>query len=179
MGAMQPSRRRGFLLFAISAIVFVAVDLGSKSAVFAWLGYPEREPFVLVPGWLQLITRLNNGGIWSLGAQHGDLANSVLIVFGCAATLMISLWAYFGLQRGEKLFPILLGAILAGAIGNLHDRIVHDGVRDFIEFHYYDLWYYPTFNVADSCLIVGAICLILSSFWNPTKGQDPPPFPSS
>ena len=165
---MQSSRRVGMRLFGLSAILFFAVDWLSKGIIFQWLGYPEGESFVLIPGWLQFVTRLNNGGIWSLGAEHGLAANLALTGFSCLASVLILIWAYLGIRPGEHLFPIVLGAILAGALGNLHDRLVYQGVRDFIEFHYQDIWYFPTFNVADSCLVCGAACLILSSFWGST-----------
>jgi signal peptidase II len=143
--------------------VGLGADLGSKSAVFAWLGYPSENVAVLIPGWLQFVTRLNNGGIWSLGAELGVQMNSILIVFCASASVLILIWAYLGIRPGERVFPLVLGLIMSGALGNLHDRIVFQGVRDFIEFHYHDVWYYPTFNLADSCLVCGAAYLVLSS----------------
>src|SRR5262249_35799312 len=81
------------------------------------------------------------------------------------ASVLILIWAYFGIKSGERFFPLVLGAILAGAIGNLFDRIAFQGVRDFIEVHYFDVWYYPTFNFADSFLVCGAGVLIMSSIF--------------
>jgi signal peptidase II len=160
---MNQNRRAAWLWFLVAAIVGLAADLGSKSAVFSWLGYPSEEMAVVVPGWLQLVTRLNNGGIWSIGAEYGVQMNSLLIVFCGSASVLILIWAYFGIRPGERVFPLVLGGILAGAMGNLHDRVIHQGVRDFIEFHYFDVWYYPTFNLADSFLVCGAAYLVLSS----------------
>ena len=45
-----------------------------------------------------------------------------------------------------------LGLILGGTLGNLYDRVVYDGVRDFIDWHYHDLEW-PVFNIADCCLV--------------------------
>lgn len=159
------TRKRALVIFAASAILFLALDLGTKSVVFAWLGMPAVEPFVLIPNWLQFHTAYNEGGIWSVGAQLGLTMNRLLACFGGAASIAIVAWAYFAIQPGQLVFPIVLGAILAGALGNLHDRIVYGGVRDFIQFHYKDMWYFPTFNIADSCLVCGAIWLVLSSFF--------------
>jgi signal peptidase II len=160
---MKRSRWFELMLFALAACAGLAADLGSKSAVFEAVELRAGDPIVLIPGWLQFVSRLNNGGIWSVGAQFGEHANTALIGFASGASLLILAWAYFSIQLGERVFPIVLGGILSGALGNLHDRFVFNGVRDFIEFHYRDVWYYPTFNIADSMLVCGAVYLVLSS----------------
>ncbi|MBY0589298.1 signal peptidase II [bacterium] len=157
------SRRSAWFWFWGTALVGLIADLGSKSAVFAWLGFPSEQVAVVIPGWLQFVTRLNNGGIWSIGAEYGLQMNSLLIGFCSVASVLILIWAYFGIRPRERVFPLVLGAIMAGAMGNLHDRIFFEGVRDFIEFHYFDIWYYPTFNLADSFLVCGAAYLVISS----------------
>jgi signal peptidase II len=58
--------------------------------------------------------------------------------------------------------------ILGGAIGNLWDRLVLGHVIDFISVHYGG-YYFPAFNLADSAITVGAVCMILDSFW--VRGQ--------
>jgi signal peptidase II len=160
---MTTSRLSAWGWFFGASLIGLAADLASKSAVFAWLGYPSEQPAVLIPGWLQFVTRLNNGGIWSLGAEYGVQMNTMLIGFCGVASVLILIWAYFGIRAGERVFPMVLGLIMSGAMGNLHDRIVFQGVRDFIEFHYFDIWYYPTFNLADSFLVCGAAYLVLTS----------------
>jgi signal peptidase II len=162
---MSSGRFGSLSLFGAAAIGGVAADLGSKSAVFRTLGYPSDETLVIVPNLLQFVTRLNQGGIWSFGAEHGVKMNTLLAIFSAVASVLILIWAYFGIKRGERFFPLVLGAILAGAIGNLFDRVVFQGVRDFIEVHYFDVWYYPTFNLADSFLVCGAGILIVSSLF--------------
>jgi signal peptidase II len=49
---------------------------------------------------------------------------------------------------------------MGGAIGNVVDRLLHGYVVDFIQWHYGG-WYFPAFNLADSAITLGAICLIL------------------
>ena len=61
---------------------------------------------------------------------------------------------------GQKLFAWALTLILGGAIGNVIDRLLHGYVVDFIQVHYGG-WYFPAFNLADSAITLGAICLIL------------------
>ena len=57
-----------------------------------------------------------------------------------------------------------LGMILAGAVGNLADRLVHGAVIDFLNFHLMNGYVWPSFNVADSLIVVGTIILMLDVF---------------
>lgn len=61
---------------------------------------------------------------------------------------------------GQKLFCFSLSSILGGAIGNVVDRMQHGYVVDFLDFHLSGR-HFPAFNIADSAITVGAVCLIL------------------
>ena len=63
-------------------------------------------------------------------------------------------------HAGQKLFSFAMACILGGAIGNVIDRVRLGYVVDFLDFHLAD-WHFPAFNVADSAITLGAICLIL------------------
>jgi signal peptidase II len=65
--------------------------------------------------------------------------------------------------RGEWRTAIPFALIIAGALGNLVDRIRFGYVIDFIQW-YYGSFYWPVFNVADSCIVVGATTMVLFSF---------------
>ena len=61
---------------------------------------------------------------------------------------------------GQRMFSWALSLILGGALGNVVDRMLHGYVVDFIQVHYAG-WYFPSFNIADSAITVGAALLIL------------------
>jgi signal peptidase II len=63
-------------------------------------------------------------------------------------------------NRTHKRLLLALALILSGALGNVIDRVAYGHVIDFLLF-YWQNWYYPAFNVADSCITLGAILLIL------------------
>ena len=68
---------------------------------------------------------------------------------------------------------VALGLILGGTIGNLYDRLVFGGVRDFLYFYKIE---WPVFNVADCCLVVGAgVLLVQALFVAPAPEQPPVP----
>ena len=87
-------------------------------------------------------------------------ANALLLCFSLAAIAAILAWAFFGLRPGDRWSAVILGMILGGALGNLHDRWFFGGVRDFIDVHYYDVYHYPTFNLADSFLVTGMLLIL-------------------
>ncbi len=82
----------------------------------------------------------------------------VLIVFASAALLLVAglLWRTSRLDRWTATG---LALVLGGAAGNLFDRIVWGRVTDFLEF-YIGNWHWPTFNVADSCVVIGSLLLL-------------------
>jgi lipoprotein signal peptidase len=108
--------------------------------------------------------RVNHGALFGLGGEHKGLANNVFTVVSIGAAIAILVW---GMQRKtarEKWLMIALGLILGGTLGNLYDRIVFNGVRDFLFFYKID---WPVFNVADCCLVVGAGLLLVQAMFVP------------
>lgn len=70
-----------------------------------------------------------------------------------------------------------LSLVLAGAIGNLIDRLRFGFVIDFLDFHWKEVYHWPAFNVADSCIVVGVCVLFILSWGKPpeTIGTDSGP----
>ena len=91
-------------------------------------------------------------------ADAGGWQRWLFTGIGVAATIFI-VWQLKA-HPGQKLFSFSLASILGGAVGNVVDRLMHGYVVDFLQFHYAN-WYFPSFNVADSAITVGAACLIL------------------
>ncbi|MGL5096663.1 MAG: signal peptidase II, partial [Planctomycetia bacterium] len=130
------------LFFTVAAVGFLA-DVGSKYAVSQWVEASGGE-VVLIPDWLSFIDRLNQGAMWSLGHQWEGGANFLLATFSSVVALGISVYACFVLEPGRRWLAVALGCILGGALGNLYDRIMFQGVRDFIDVHYKNVYHYPT-----------------------------------
>jgi signal peptidase II len=86
-------------------------------------------------------------------------------VFYVAATaaIVLLLWMFMT-GRGGALFAISVPLIVAGAIGNLVDRVRLGYVVDFVRFHIDDRWAYPTFNVADAWITIGVVLILIEGF---------------
>lgn len=178
-------------------IALVALDLWSKSAVFSWLEAPEAGQQVgfserghvryqLIEGWQGLGFMLN----LNYGAAFGKAAGAPWLLVGgrCIAALFLA-WLIFRTPRGQKVYLAALVLILSGALGNLYDNFFYvpdpnfpgvipdrkfGPVRDFIDVYFYGWdWHFPTFNVADSCITVGAVLLLLSGFFGTKSTASP------
>jgi signal peptidase II len=135
------------------------LDIGSKSAVFAWLSQTQDYSFSLIDGFLQFILRENSGAAFS--AFQGW--TKFLIIISCVAMVVV-IGIFFSRKITSKTALFALGFITAGIIGNLHDRLFNDGrVRDFIDV-YVGNYHWPTFNVADSLLCIGVGLLVIVNF---------------
>jgi signal peptidase II len=183
---------RGVILRRLSAVVLlVALDLGSKSAVFAWLGrlgargelVPHRcglgvhERLPLVGDWLAFSLSRNPG------AAFGGLAGVPwLLVGGRILAALVLLWLLVRARESRPWTSRACVLILGGALGNLYDNLfLHvpgDShpfglVRDFIDVYFgFADWHFDTFNFADSCICVGAVILVATGlFARPPKAE--------
>lgn len=91
---------------------------------------------------------------------------------GLAALVAIFLVIYLrGVPRQAKLLSAGLAMVLGGAVGNLIDRLIHGHVIDFIHVHYYDVWHYPVFNIADIGITMGVTLIIIDMLFLEKKRQ--------
>src|SRR5262245_26987641 len=109
---------------------------------------------------------LNPGALFGIGAGT-DFGNYFFLAVSLAAALAIIIWSTRPSAGRDGYLCFALGLILAGTLGNFYDRVVFGGVRDFL--HAFNLplpfglddW--PVFNLADCCLVCGAILLVLEA----------------
>ncbi len=155
-------------LLILTALVILA-DRLSKNWIVAHI--LPGHAITLIPRVFRLTHVLNTGAAFSLGEsisplllRNGLIAFSVIAVFIVA----VMLWR---VGRELNLTSIALALILGGAIGNLYDRIHLQHVVDFLEVHIVH-YHWPDFNVADSCIVIGAGLLLLEIF-RPQPVTDP------
>jgi signal peptidase II len=152
--------RRLHWLLLISALVIFADRL---TKTWVALRIPLGGAIPVVPRVLRITHWTNEGAAFSLFANSASphLVRWGLIVF----TLLIALVILVVLVRlGDRitLATVALALIFAGALGNVHDRIVYGSVVDFIEVHIFS-YHWPDFNLADSSIVIGACLLVLDS----------------
>ncbi len=114
--------------------------------------------------------------VYNKGAAFSFLANTSSdlpkIIFGILAVIVAIFLVHYIVSRTYSMFNgIAIAFILGGALGNLVDRIIFGYVTDFIQWHYYQ-HYWPTFNIADSAICVGACLLIIEGLFFNAKHND-------
>ena len=121
---------------------------------------PSYSPIIIVRGFLHIVRGKNYGGVFGMAQDAGVLWT----IFGVAAGALV-VWFAYRKDTAALLVQIALGLLLAGAIGNLFDRITFGYVRDFIQVYYWPGKDWPAFNVADAAICVGAAYLAVYAFF--------------
>ena len=141
---------------AVVVALVLAVDQASKAAVLAAYS-PLSWPVAVTP-FFNLVLVWNRGVSFGLfGGNDGDLQRWLLVGLAFAVAAVLAVWLARGVADAWQRWSFRL--IIAGAVGNAIDRVVHGAVVDFLDFHYAG-WHWPAFNVADSAIVIGAVLLL-------------------
>ena len=143
-------------------LLLVIIDQIVKSLITA----QTNINFTLIPGFLKLSYVENTGGAYGLGAD------SILVLIGIDLFIVIFLIKYLTKNfktLNEKVTLSLL-LILSGGISNLTDRLLRGYVVDYLDIN--ELINFPVFNIADICIVVGAIIMIVTILISTVKEQE-------
>jgi len=179
---MTPANRSYRCWFWIAALLGLAVDLTTKQIAFTQLAPGEEGRIEVITGFFSLVRQpgLNRGALFGFGntEETGWIANLIFASISSLAVIIIGVWSFRASVARDRLLCLALGLILGGAAGNLFDRMVHGGVRDFLWVYYQKQpggelsFNWPVFNIADACLVIGAALLILQAFFTkPAKEE--------
>jgi signal peptidase II len=170
-----PVRREGFgtrygLIAIIVGLVLLADQLTKSWAVSRLTDDPLG---IHVLGSLYLRLAFNSGMAFSKGEGKGPIIGAVALVIVCGMV-------WFARSVRDTLSRVAIGLVIGGALGNLCDRIFRAGVPGLpkgllsgrvVDFVYVGWW--PTFNVADACVVIGGITLALATLRLPHDGDSP------
>ncbi|MBO9650822.1 MAG: lipoprotein signal peptidase [Variovorax sp.] len=147
------------------ALVIVIIDQFTKTLI---LGYYKYGDVTYVTSFFNVVRAHNTGAAFSFLAGADGWQRWFFMAIGIGAAIFI-IWMLKS-HAGQKLFCFSMAAILGGAIGNVIDRMMHGYVVDFLDFHLAGR-HFPAFNVADSAITIGAICLILDELRRVRRGK--------
>ena len=137
------------------ALAVILLDQFTKTLI---LGYFQLGDSRTVTSFFNVVRVHNTGAAFSFLAGASGWQRWFFIGLGFAAAVFI-VWMLRS-HGGQRMFSWALSLILGGALGNVVDRMLHGYVVDFIQLHLRG-WYFPSFNIADSAITVGAALLIL------------------
>lgn len=144
------------------ALLIIVADQLTKTLI---IGSFQLGDSRTVTSFFNLVRVHNAGAAFSFLAGASGWQRWFFVGLGLVATVFI-VWM-LKQHGGQRMFSLALALILGGALGNVIDRLLHGHVIDFLQFHWDWLapmfagGYFPSFNIADSAITVGAILLIL------------------
>jgi signal peptidase II len=155
----------------LAGVVIVA-DQVTKTLIIDWLQLGDMRP---VTPFFSVVRAHNTGAAFSFLAGASGWQRWFFVGLGLLASVFI-VWMMRS-HPTQKLFCFAVSMIMGGALGNVIDRLLHGYVVDFLQFRFSLLepvfrgGYFPSFNVADSAITLGAICLIADELLRVKRGR--------
>lgn len=137
-------------------IIVLGITLDRISKIWALKILKENADVVVIKNYFSFSYLENRGAAFGIFQNKGIYLSVITFFIVCAVIFYLVKF-----RPQSKLLRISLALIIGGAIGNLYDRIVYKYVVDFVLWHFKDVYYYPTFNVADMLVVVGTILLVI------------------
>ena len=147
------------------ALVVILLDQFTKTLIVGNFSYGESRH---VTDFFNVVRVHNTGAAFSFLAGASGWQRWFFVGLGAVAAAFI-VWMLRS-HSGQKLFSCALALILGGALGNVIDRLIHGYVVDFIQLHWAGKSF-PSFNLADSAITLGAILLILDELLRVRRGK--------
>ena len=162
----MPSMTRTGSWLALAGVI-VVIDQVTKYLVVRSFALGES---VVLTSFFNLVLVLNPGAAFSFLSDQAGWQRGFFIAIALAA----SAWIVYLLVKHprDRLFALALTLVLAGAVGNVIDRILVGAVVDFLDFHALG-YHWPAFNVADSAITCGAVLLAWDALRPQKKSADP------
>jgi signal peptidase II len=147
------------------ALVVVLLDQFSKTLILGNFNYGDSRE---VTSFFNVVRVHNTGAAFSFLAGASGWQRWFFVGLGTIASIFI-VWM---LKRhaDQRLFCFAVTMIMGGAVGNVIDRLLHGYVVDFIQLHHSG-WAFPSFNLADSAITLGAICLVVDELLRVKRGR--------
>ena len=162
----EPKGYASFSIWLALSILVIALDQGTKWAIVKWVELYDKIP---LNSFINVTHQRNAGAAFSFLADSSGWQRWFFIVLGLTVSCVILVWLWRIRRDGQLVLSAGLSLVLGGALGNVIDRIIHGYVIDFIQVLIIG-WPFPSFNIADSAITVGAAFLIFDALF--LSGRD-------
>ena len=160
--------RFGLRWLLLSVLLLVGCRADQATKTWARSEFQDKPALTLVPKVLEFRYAENRAIAFSMFRELPDRVRTPLILALTSIALIALMGLIWKMRRQGLLRLLPLSLILAGAIGNLQDRLSHGYVVDFVHVHW-GAWSFPIFNLADSLITVGTVLLLLFSLLRPAE----------
>ena len=152
--------RKQLWLYTLAGVLVIVADRITKLVIAASMPLYGARP--VVEGFFDLVHTRNTGIAFSLFSDSSPTVREIVIPVVSVIAVVFVVVLFFQSGSDSWRFRFGLTLVLAGALGNLYDRVVFGFVVDFLDF-YVGGYHWPAFNVADSSITTGAALLVLDS----------------
>ena len=150
-----------FVTWLVVATVVVIADQATKWAIVEWIPLYDKVP---LNSFVNLTHQKNSGAAFSFLANAGGWQRWFFVALASGVSAVIAVWLWRIRYEGQAMLSAGLALVLGGAVGNLIDRILLGHVTDFFQV-WFGNWAFPSFNVADAGISVGAALLIIDALF--------------
>jgi signal peptidase II len=144
-------------IYPVIILALLSIDQLTKALIARSILFQSSKS--IIPGFFNLTHIRNRGAIFGFFSHSESRVLFIILTLVSLVALGLVVYYFFKTPSSQILMKISLSVILAGALGNLMDRLFRGYVIDFLDFHIKN-WHWPSFNVADACITVGAFLLI-------------------
>ncbi len=150
-----------YITLAIITAVILISDQLTKHLIHSTFKYGESLP--IIQDFFDITYVRNSGAAFGLLHTAPPAFRDPFFLIVPIIALIVILFIFIKLTKDQKWTVISLSLIFGGAIGNLIDRFKLGYVIDFLDFHWKEIYHYPAFNVADSCIVTGVGLMLIQS----------------
>jgi len=161
MDLSAQTKSSGALKWLWLSALIVVLDLGTKAIASHYLLL--HQPVAVFPGFNWTLMH-NSGAAFSFLSEASGWQRWFFVVLATVVSAVIAVWIWRIRSASQTVLSAGLALVLGGAVGNLIDRILLGHVTDFIQV-WFGSWAYPSFNVADAGISVGAALLIIDALF--------------
>ncbi len=158
------------IAFSTTTDAAVAVNSSDTVKTGQKLEVRWREIVIIPDHWDYQYTR-NPGAAFSFLANAPDSIRAPFFIVVSFLAVLVILWILRGVALKQQLLVVALSLVCGGAIGNLIDRIRFEYVIDFIVWKWTDVYRWPTFNIADACIVVGVSLMVIEMIIDGIKSK--------
>ena len=152
---------RRFIAWLVIALLVVIADQATKWGIIHWLDLYDKEA---ITSFINLTHQQNSGAAFSFLAGASGWQRWFFVVLATAVSVVITVWLWRIRTEGPLVLMAGFSLVLGGALGNLIDRARFGYVTDFIQV-WFGNWAFPSFNVADAAISIGAALLIIDALF--------------
>jgi signal peptidase II len=175
--SLQPSafpwraelKKKKYLMLLVVCVAVIFIDQWTKYAVHKNFHWGESR--AIVQNFFALTYVRNTGAAFGFLNRAPAAFREPFFIIVPLVAMAVILMIFIRLREEQNLMAMALSLVLSGAIGNLIDRLRFGFVIDFLDFHWKEVYHWPAFNVADSCIVVGVGILFILSWGKPPESK--------